>query len=112
MPGTVLCLKKLINKHIRINDEVFEYADNILKTINGDYNSIHIRRFIQYNDTIKSADDIVEILLKQIPKGSIVLDPFCGTGTTMLAAQKLGRKSIGIDISSNYLKLAQKRCRV
>lgn len=43
------------------------------------------------------------------PLNGIVLDPFCGTGTTMLAAQLLGRKSCGIDISEHYLKIAKER---
>lgn len=43
------------------------------------------------------------------PVDGIVLDPFCGTGTTLVVAQELNRKSIGIDISECYLKLAQKR---
>jgi DNA modification methylase len=30
--------------------------------------------------------------------GDTVIDPFCGTGTTMVAAMKAGRNSIGIDI--------------
>jgi DNA modification methylase len=42
-------------------------------------------------------------------KGDIVLDPFCGCGTAMAAAQKLGRKWIGIDISPTAIKLVQKR---
>lgn len=44
------------------------------------------------------------------PEGGIVLDPFCGTGTTMLVAFELGRKSVGIDTSSDYLEHAKKRC--
>jgi len=38
--------------------------------------------------------------------GDTVLDPFCGTGTTMLAALKNGRNSIGIEIDSEYCKTA------
>jgi site-specific DNA-methyltransferase (adenine-specific) len=44
------------------------------------------------------------------PEGGLVLDPFCGTGTTLLAARILGRKSVGIDISRHYLELAEERC--
>jgi len=39
----------------------------------------------------------------------VVLDQFCGSGTTLVVAKKLGRKSIGIDISPNYCKLTVKR---
>lgn len=49
-------------------------------------------------------------LLATCPEGGIVLDPFCGTGTTLMAARSLNRKSIGIDISRRYLELAQERC--
>ena len=45
------------------------------------------------------------------PPSGIVLDPFCGTGTTMLVARNLRRKSVGIDISSAYLRAASDRCR-
>ena len=49
-------------------------------------------------------------ILATCPHGGVVLDPFCGTGTTLLAARDLGRQSIGIDISSHYLKIAEERC--
>lgn len=39
----------------------------------------------------------------------IVLDPFCGCGTTLIAAQRLRRKWIGIDISPTACKLMKKR---
>jgi len=41
--------------------------------------------------------------------GDTVLDPFCGTGTTMLAAMKCGRNSIGIEIVEDYCRMAFKR---
>ena len=42
-------------------------------------------------------------------EGDIVFDPFCGSGTTLIAAQKEGRKWIGIDISKLAAKLIIKR---
>jgi len=56
-------------------------------------------------------EDLCRIpILATCPEKGIVLDPFCGTGTTMVAAQKLGRKSVGIDISLKYLEQAAERC--
>lgn len=42
-------------------------------------------------------------------EGDIVLDPFCGCGTTLVASQKLKRKWIGIDVSPTACKLMRKR---
>jgi len=57
-------------------------------------------------------EDLCKIpILATCPPDGVVLDPFCGTGTTMKVAQKLGRKSIGIDISSEYIEMAKSRCR-
>ena len=50
-------------------------------------------------------------ILATCPPGGIVLDPFCGTGTTLLAAWEFGRKSAGIDLSPKYLEYAEDRCR-
>jgi len=41
--------------------------------------------------------------------GDTVLDPFCGTGTTLLAAAKTGRNSIGIEIDPAYCRMAWRR---
>ena len=38
--------------------------------------------------------------------GDTVLDPFCGSGTTMIAALRTGRNSIGIDIDPDYCRMA------
>ncbi len=40
----------------------------------------------------------------------IVLDPFCGTGTTGEVALKLGRRFIGIDLYEKYADIARERC--
>jgi site-specific DNA-methyltransferase (adenine-specific) len=41
--------------------------------------------------------------------GDTVLDPFCGTATTMVAALKHGRNSIGVELDTDYCKLAASR---
>lgn len=38
--------------------------------------------------------------------GDTVLDPFCGSGTTMVAALRTGRNSIGMDIDAEYCRMA------
>ena len=42
-------------------------------------------------------------------EGETVLDPFAGTGTTLLAAHKLGRNAIGIEKAQEYFEIAQRR---
>lgn len=49
------------------------------------------------------------LLLLSSDEGDIVLDPFIGTGTTAVAAKRLGRKYIGIDIDSKYVELTNKK---
>lgn len=44
-------------------------------------------------------------------KGEWVLDPFAGVGTTLIAASKLGRNSLGVEISPSYVEKTIKRLR-
>ena len=39
----------------------------------------------------------------------IVLDPFCGSGTTLLVAAKLGRQYLGFDINPEYVEMSKRR---
>ena len=51
-------------------------------------------------------------LLATCPADGVVLDPFCGTGTTLMVARELGRRSIGIDLATEYLDQAAERLRL
>ena len=52
---------------------------------------------------------LMEMLIGKMPTANIILDPFCGSGTTCVAAKKLGRRYIGIDISPEYCEIARSR---
>jgi len=49
------------------------------------------------------------LILMATDEGDVVLDPFLGTGTTAIAAKKMGRHYIGIDIDNEYVELAKKK---
>ena len=49
------------------------------------------------------------ILLMSTDEGDVVLDPFMGTGTTAVAAARLGRNVIGIDIDPQYVQITQQK---
>lgn len=54
-------------------------------------------------------EELVEqCILATTQPGDVVLDPFMGAGTVAVVASRLGRKYIGFDISSEYIKLAEK----
>lgn len=48
----------------------------------------------------------VRPILSSCPPDGVVLDPFCGSGTTMVTAEKLGRKWIGIELARPFITMA------
>lgn len=54
--------------------------------------------------------EIVERMIKaSCPPGGIVLDPFMGTGTTAVAAQRCGRQFVGFELNPDYCEIITRR---
>lgn len=68
------------------------------------------RRMKEYGHPAMFPEKLAERVIKLFSfKGDLVLDPFNGVGTTTLAAKKLGRRYLGMDISGEYCDRARER---
>ena len=61
----------------------------------------------EFPSTEKPVDVIMELIKANV--GETVLDPFMGSGTTLLACKQLNRNYIGIEISEKYCEIAKRR---
>lgn len=59
--------------------------------------------------TQKPLSILARAILASTRKNDIILDPFCGSSTTGIAANLFSRNYIGIDIDANYLEISKKR---
>ena len=68
----------------------------------------HVHGFHSYPARMhaETARSLIEALSK---RNDVVLDPFVGAGTTALAASRLGRAYVGIDMCEEFVMLAQRR---
>lgn len=71
----------------------------------------HIEAYNAFNGQVHPTQkplEVMEFVCRRAP-GNIILDPFMGSGTTGVAAVKLGRKFIGIEIHEPYFDIAVRR---
>jgi len=66
-------------------------------------------RDFRQHPTQKPVGVMVWVVQNYTEPGDIILDPFCGSGTTCVAAKKLGRRYIGIELSEKYCRIARNR---
>jgi DNA modification methylase len=76
---------------------------------NPDFERTQVNK--NFHPTVKP-QKLLQYLLKLImpPKDGVILDPFAGSGSTLVAAQELGFNAIGIELEKDYCEIARKRC--
>ena len=52
---------------------------------------------------------VAPCILAGCPQKGVVLDPFMGSGTTGIVANKLGRQFVGIELNPEYIEMAERR---
>jgi len=99
--GSMEAMKYETNKEYCTRYNIWEYAVGYQKTTKYTPAFQHPAMFPEAlaKDHIQSWSN----------KGDLVLDPFCGSGTTGVAAKELGRNFIGIDVNPEYIKIAKQR---
>ena len=76
------------------------YAPRVTRKERGEYN----------NHPTPKPIALMQYLIKiYTPEGGTVLDPFCGSGSTGIAAMLEGRNFLGVDLDSDYINIAQRR---
>ena len=69
----------------------------------------YFEEFKNRHPTVKPVA-LLQYLIKLVSKeNAVILDPFLGSGTTLLACHKLNRIGIGIEKEEEYIKIAQAR---
>jgi DNA modification methylase len=64
---------------------------------------------LQLHPTVKPVQMIADAILDCTCRGEIVLDPFLGSGSTLIAAERTGRRCFGMDIDPLYIDVAIRR---
>ncbi len=91
-----------LGKHGRSRSNVWQYAG---------VNSFRKDRLAELtvHPTVKPVALVADAMRDCSRLGDIVFDPFMGSGTTILAAEKVGRKAYGIEIDPHYIDVAIRR---
>jgi site-specific DNA-methyltransferase (adenine-specific) len=99
-----------LSKRIQVKRFLDEQEGSIVTNIWSDINPLHgsDREKLGY-PTQKPVALLERIIRASSNEGDLVLDPFCGCGTTIHAAEKLNRRWIGIDITDLAIGLIRRR---
>ena len=91
-----------------LNDDLQMRSDWLLPICNGS-ERLKDDNGVKVHPTQKPESLLHRVILSSSNPGDIILDPFFGTGTTGVVAKRLGRKYIGIERETAYVRAAMKR---
>lgn len=93
-----------LGRHGRYRTNVWCYAGmNSFQAGRDDLLAMH--------PTVKPVALVADAILDCSHRGGIILDPFVGSGTTIIAAHTKGRRCYGIELDPRYVDVALRRCR-
>jgi site-specific DNA-methyltransferase (adenine-specific) len=95
------------NLHNRRWDQAFHPKGRNKRTVW----SVPLSKFREAHFAVFPEPLVETCILAGCPDGGIVLDPFLGSGTTAVVAQRLGRHYLGIDCHPDYCEMARRRLR-
>jgi DNA modification methylase len=96
--GVTLKSKEVVINAMKCPGTIWDYANG------GDKNKLKRKHPAVFPDKIPY--DLIQVFC---PENGLVLDPMCGSGSTLVQASKLNRRFIGIDIETEYIHLTQQR---
>ncbi len=106
------------NKYLDDIEYIFQMKEKSGKKITGDYRTkskvytspVNKKDKKEFgHPTIKPIELMQKLILNHTSENDTVLDPFFGSGTTLLACQNLNRKGIGIELEKRYFDIATER---
>lgn len=96
--GTTFKSKEVVINDTKCPGTIWDYANG------GDKNPLKRKHPAVFPDKIPH--DVIRVFC---PEGGLVLDPLCGSGSTIVQAVKNGRRFIGIDIEPEYIEIVKER---
>ncbi|MDL1971243.1 MAG: site-specific DNA-methyltransferase [Candidatus Desulfofervidaceae bacterium] len=85
-----------------------KYADDVWTIGQSSVSKAHSSEYLGF-DTQKPEELLRRVILSSSKPGDIVADFFCGSGTTLAVAEKLGRRWVGCDLSKFAIQVTRKR---
>jgi DNA modification methylase len=108
-PGDVIKSQVLRQTNPFIHHQDGHVGDHPLGKNPGDFWNVCTKPFKGAHFAVYPEAICVNPILSSCPPNGVVLDPMCGSGTTLVVAKKLGRNYIGIELNPSYVELARKR---
>jgi site-specific DNA-methyltransferase (adenine-specific) len=101
--------------NVRVPQKYYRDRNNMRGANPGDvweFSHVHYCNGNRQNHPTQKPEGLIErMILASSNEGDLVLDPFCGSGTTLRVCQQLVRKAIGIEINPEYVSMTRERLR-